>query len=258
MSFHTIIHSIIIIAVGVAFYFVVLLALGHGHKLIAKNNKNRQATDTYYSLIRSAFQIFFVTILILAVLQVNGVNVTSIVAGLGVVGVVMGLALQDALKDIIRGLTIVAEGYFKVDDVVTINQETGVVQSVGLKTTKIKSIEDDGIISFANRDIDQAEIVSSSIYLPIPMPINIPISEAEKAMKEVVSATSKLDKINSSEYRGATEITNSSINYMLFVTCDPINQLQARRDALTTALKTLEKLNIRVPDYQVDFHESKK
>ena len=75
-------------------------------------------------------------------------------AGVGIVSVIIGLAIQDALKDIIRGFSILSEEYFSVGDVVTYGDITGKVLVLGLKTTKIKDISTENIISIANRNIE--------------------------------------------------------------------------------------------------------
>ena len=50
---------------------------------------------------------------IFAILQINGINVESILAGAGIIGIIFGFAVQDALKDIIRGMTILTDKYFQ-------------------------------------------------------------------------------------------------------------------------------------------------
>ena len=56
-------------------------------------------------------------------------------------------------------------------------------------------------------------------------------------------------------YLGVAELADSSIEYLLEVTCNPINKLQVRRDTLKSILLTLEKNNIEVPYKQIDIHE---
>ena len=65
---------------------------------------------------------------ILLILQINGINVTSLVAGLGIVSAVVGLALQDILKDVIMGLHILSGRFFSVGDAVRYGIMEGIVE----------------------------------------------------------------------------------------------------------------------------------
>jgi hypothetical protein len=56
---------------------------------------------TFINLLRNATKYIFLFLGVLIILQINGVNVTSLMAGVGIISIVVGLALQDALKDII-------------------------------------------------------------------------------------------------------------------------------------------------------------
>ena len=74
-------------------------------------------------------------------MTVYGVDVTSVLAGLGIVGVVLGFALQDLAKDIIAGFSIIFENQYAIGDTISINGFKGEVIFLGLKTTKIKNYE---------------------------------------------------------------------------------------------------------------------
>ena len=73
-------------------------------------------------------------------MQIYGVNVNSLVAGLGLVSVVVGLAIQDPLKDIITGVNIITDDYFSLGDVIKVDDVEGKVVQLGVRTTKIKDI----------------------------------------------------------------------------------------------------------------------
>ena len=63
---------------------------------------------------------FIAAVSAIMILNIYGVDTTSIIAGLGVAGVVIGLAFQDALKDIISGINIIMDNYYVVGDLVKI------------------------------------------------------------------------------------------------------------------------------------------
>ena len=197
----------------------------------------------------------FIILTIFVLLQINGIDVSSMIAGVGIVSVILGLAVQDALKDIIRGLSILSESYFTVGDVVTYNDITGKVLELGLKTTKIKDISTNNIISIANRNIEQIQMVSDSLFISFPMPYELPIDKAEKVISKIITSIKETPYIEDAEYKGVSDLADSSIKYLLKITCSPEIRLQARRDTLRCILKVLDKNNIKIPYNQIDIHQ---
>ena len=187
--------------------------------------------------------------------QINGVDVSSMLAGVGIASVIIGLAVQDALKDIIRGFNILSDHYFVVGDVVTYGEFTGKVLVIGLRTTKIQDIATDNVISIANRNIEQIQVVSRSLYVNFPMPYELPVDTAEEVIKEIMEEISKGNEVEEVEYKGVKELAESSIKYLLKITCPPERRLQVGRDVLGCILRVLEKNNIQVPYNQIDVHQ---
>jgi small-conductance mechanosensitive channel len=77
---------------------------------------------------------------VLLVLDNLGVNVTALVTGLGVGGVAVALALQNILGDLFASLSIVLDKPFEVGDFINVDNLNGTVESVGLKTTRVRSL----------------------------------------------------------------------------------------------------------------------
>jgi len=252
---HTqIISSVIIIIVSIALYKGITYVMNKSEerdklKLFA-NKKNR----TYLKLIKSLTRYIFIILTVLILLQVNGVNVSSLLAGVGILGAVIGLAIQDWLKDIIRGSSILSDSYFSVGDIVKYNDIEGKVLVIGLKTTKIQDIRTNNIISIANRNIEQIEVVSNVIYINIPMPYELPVKKAENVVENIVNATSKNDNVEGCRYLGVNDLADSSIKYLIEIKCEASNKLSVRREALRTILLELEKNEISVPYNQIDVH----
>ena len=189
------------------------------------------------------------------VLQANNINVTSMIAGLGLVGAGLVLAVQDALKDIIRGFSIISDSYFKVGDIVKYGDVEGKVITLGIKTTKIKSIITGNVISIANRNIEQVEVVSNNIYFNIPLSYELKQSKVDKVLENIVEEIKKLDNIKECNYLGPNNLNDSSIDYLIGIEVDDNDKKrQSRRDALKTILIVLEKNNIEIPYNQLDVH----
>lgn len=107
---------------------------------------------TLQTLVRSLIGYVLFFVLILTVLQTLSVNITGILTTAGVAGVAVGFGAQKLVRDVISGFFIVTEDQFAVGDYVTIGQATGVVEEMGLRTTRIR--DDKGRVwAIANGDI---------------------------------------------------------------------------------------------------------
>ena len=246
---------IIIIVISWLIYKIITGVIVKG--IEGKNLKvfNNKKGKTYVKLIKSIIRYIFLSLTLLLILQVLGINISSVVAGVGILGVVFGLAIQDFLKDIIRGSTILSDGYFSVGDVVKYKDIEGVVLSLGLKTTKIKDLRTSNIISIANRNIEQIEIVSEYIYVRIPMPYEVSLKKAENAIVDIVSLVKENPEVLECNYKSVAELADSSIQYLLEVKCNPLKKLQTNRDTIRCILVGLDKHQIAVPFNQIDVHQ---
>lgn len=140
--------------------------------LDATAEERRRRLMTLQTLVKSlvGYVLFFV--MILTALQTLGVNITGIVTTAGVAGIAVGFGAQKLVRDIISGFFIVTEDQFAVGDYVTIGQATGVVEEMGLRTTRVR--DDRGRLwAIANGDIgfvlnQSRGDTAASIDLPIP------------------------------------------------------------------------------------------
>ena len=215
---------------------------------IFSNKKNR----TFLKMLKSVIRYFLIILTALIILQIFGVNVTSMLAGVGIIGIIIGFAIQDALKDIIKGLDIISDNYYNVGDVIKFGDITGKVIAVGLKTTKLQDVSTGNSVSIANRNIDQVEVVSDAIYLNIPLPYELPVESAEKILKDAIDVISKHRNVKKAELLGLNKLNDSSMDYLICVNCDPILKLSIRRFALRTIATTLDDNKISIPYPQLD------
>jgi small-conductance mechanosensitive channel len=96
-------------------------------------------------------------LLLLMALDNLGVNVTALITGLGVGGVAVALALQNVLGDLLASLSIVLDKPFVLGDAITVDTLTGTVESIGLKTTRLRAVSGEQLI-FANSDLLKSRI----------------------------------------------------------------------------------------------------
>ncbi len=92
------------------------------------------------------------TAIFLVALDNFGIDVTTLIAGLGIGGIAVALALQNILGDLFASLTIVLDKPFEVGDFLIVGDTLGSVEKVGLKTTRLRSLSGEQIV-VANGDL---------------------------------------------------------------------------------------------------------
>ena len=246
--------SVVVVLISLIIYNVL-------NNIINSNRKNSKVkfmisnkSETYIKMISSVVKYVFLILTVLVILQINDVDVSGMLAGLGIVSVVIGLAIQDALKDIIRGINILSDEYFKVGDIVKYDKYEAKVLVIGLKTTKIQSIVDQNVISIANRNIEKIEVVSKQLDIEIPLSYELSKVDAENVIKTIVDSLNENKQIEKCEYRGINKIDESSLNYLVRIWCNPETKPQIRRDSICTIIDILEKNKIEIPYNQIDVH----
>ena len=108
-------------------------------------------------LARTVSKIFVGAIGAIFVLQNLGINITSLIAGLGIGGVAVALAAQDTIKNLLGGATILADKPFQVGDWVVIGDFEGTVEQVGFRSTRIRTFAD-SLITMPNARITDTEV----------------------------------------------------------------------------------------------------
>ena len=250
------IYSLVVIIVSFIIYSVI-------DSIVSKRTKkgtrviNEKKYFTFIKMIRNTSKYVLIVIDVLLILQIYGVNVSSMLASIGIISIVLGFAIQDSLKDIIKGFDIISDNYYQVGDVIRYGTNVGKVLSIGIKTTKIEDINTMNIVSISNRNIEFVEIESHMINIDVPLPYEVKLKDAEDIMNEIVRKTMENKNVEKAEYRSVNQLDDSSINYQMKVFCSPALKPQTRRDALRCILEVLESRGVAVPYKQIDIHTKK-
>ena len=109
------------------------------------------------AIIRVLVSIALFALAIIVILDNLGVNVTALVAGLGIGGIAIGLAAQGIFSDLFAALAIVFDRPFRSGDVIRFDNSTGSIERIGLKTTRMRSLTGEQII-MANTKLLEREI----------------------------------------------------------------------------------------------------
>ncbi len=123
--------------------------------------KKQEAGDTAsigaFTALRVVAQVLVWSAIVLVILDNFGVDVTAFVAGLGISGIAVALALQNILGDLFASISIALDKPFVVGDFIIVGSELGTIEHIGLKTTRVRSLGGEQII------ISNADLLSSRI-----------------------------------------------------------------------------------------------
>jgi len=114
---------------------------------------SKEAIETLAQIIKGVLWIIGVLFL----LQNLGINVTSLVAGLGIGGIAVALAAQNVLGDLFSSFAILFDKLFEPGDFIIVGDYMGIVEDIGIKTTRIRALQGEEIV------ISNQELTSSKI-----------------------------------------------------------------------------------------------
>ena len=114
---------------------------------------------TIRNVVESSARLVLITFFILFVLAQIGVNLTPLLAGVGILGLAISFGAQSLVKDVITGFFILAEDQFGVGDVVTIAGMSGAVENLNLRITTLRAL-DGQVHVIPNGQIDKVTVAS--------------------------------------------------------------------------------------------------
>lgn len=148
--------------------------LGFVEKRTQAENYHGEALLSALGLIRLLVSFAVFAIAFVVVLDNLGVNVTGLVAGLGVGGIAIGLAAQGIFADLFAALAIIFDRPFRRGDKISYDQTIGVVESIGLKSTRVRSFDGEERV-IANKQLLEKEIhnITRRDHIRIKLPIGV-------------------------------------------------------------------------------------
>ena len=156
-----IVIPIIYIMIGVIAYKAIKEVINKSLKAsIVGKRKVQKRRETIGNLLINIIKYIIVLIVFIAILDSFGINVKSILAGLGITAAIIGLAFQDIAKDFLSGISIILEDQYEIGDMIEIDSFLGEVTHLGLKTTRIKNYKGE-ILIISNHTINK--IINYSI-----------------------------------------------------------------------------------------------
>lgn len=123
------------------------------HKYESKKVE-KQREDTLISILRTSSAVVIWSTAILLIMSNFGVNVAAFATGAGLIGAGLAFGAQSTIKDFLTGIFIIAENQYRVGDVVTLAGQSGVVESISIRVTRLRDL-DGKLHIIPNGQIDQ-------------------------------------------------------------------------------------------------------
>ena len=126
-------------------------------KIASKNFDDKPYSETTFYGVKLIFKLILWVTGCLLVLSNLGFNINSLIASLGIGGIAVALALQNILSDIFSSFSIYFDRPFEVGDFVVLGADSGTVQKIGLKTTRIKTLQGQELV-VSNQELTTARV----------------------------------------------------------------------------------------------------
>ena len=163
-------------------------------------------------------------IAVLMVLSNLGVNVTSVIAGLGIGGIAVAFALQGVLGDLFSAFVIYFDKPFVIGDFIIIGESVGTIERIGIKTTRIRSLQGEEIV-ISNQTMTSSRLqnfkkmYNRRITFEVGVEYDTPQKKLEKIpeiIKETIESTKdvKFDRAHMKEFGDSAFIFEAVYNVM--------------------------------------------
>ena len=258
-----IVLPILYVIIGIILYKILKKTI---NKLMLGNIRRLKISQQYRlktvnMLIVNIIKYVIVIIVILATLATFGVNVNSLIAGLGVTTAIIGLAFQDLAKDLIAGVFIITEGQYELGDTIEVDGFMGEVVSIGLKTTQIKNYKGATKIignHYMNNMINYS-LHNSLAVIDVGTGYEHSPEEVEKVLNNLAKQLNGTIKEAKGDIQilGINELDSSSVVYRVTLEVNSMKQYEVERFLRKKIKEAFDKANIKIPFPQIEVHNGK-
>ena len=255
-----IICPILYISIGVIIFKIIKNIIT---KLTERNHNlkitQKQRIKTLRIMITNVIKYLIVIFVTLAIMSLYGVNIKSILTGLGIGTAIIGLAFQDLAKDLIAGFSIITEGEYEIGDTIEIDGFMGEVTFIGLRTTRIRNFKGATKI-IANHYMDNLINYSDNNSLAV-VDVGVSYETDEKLVEETLQklfTNLKLEYATKEiELWGVNELSDSSVVYRIAVETKPMKHIATERILKKEIKKAFDEAKIKIPYTQIEVHNGK-
>ena len=232
--------SVLEIAYGLANSLTSKSALG---KKMKKSLENKM-DDTVFEFVLKIARVLIYVIAIFLVLAILEINLTGLVAGLGLGGVIVTLAAQDTAKNLFGGLVIFIDKPFAVGDWIEMDAYEGTIEDITFRTTRVRTFEN-SLVNIPNAKIADASVINWSKMEKRRYKTNLCI-ELDTPLEKLQLLKTRIEKMlqeresvfDDSIIVRFDQITENGINILIYTYTNSVDY--------ASYLKEVEDINIKI------------
>lgn len=243
-------------AIGFITTLVIVIVVWRVLVVAIRRHRNRQPDNAHRrtmcaileSIVRYA--VYFI-IFVQALYQLFNINVMSLMAAAGVVGIAIAFGAQSVVKDIITGFFIVFEGMYKVGDIVTIDGFVGSVESITLRCTTLRKYDGDLYI-IPNGSIEKV-LNQQKKFRDVSIDVDIAYeSDIDTAIEVIKACGAKAQREYSLvtgdvKVLGVVALGNHGVTIRTLVPCNGGTQYEVEREMLRRIKYAFDENGIEIP-----------
>jgi small-conductance mechanosensitive channel len=217
------------------------IILGFIERRASNGQHERDTLASAMVLIRLLVSFAVFAIAAIVILDNLGVNVTGLIAGLGVGGIAIGLAAQGIFSDLFAAISIIFDKPFRRGDTVTYDTTTARVEKIGMKSTRLRALTgEEKIIS--NSKLLEKEITNNTltVYRRVNFPISLVYHTPPATAAKIPDLLQEIVEANGSQFirAGFTTFGASSLDFQLVfdVNSDDVEEMFKARHAIGIAI----------------------
>ncbi len=248
--------AIVVIVVTLFLMRFAATFIGTGFELLEQrasgSERLRRRSQTLSLIFRSLAQLLVLFIGLMVFLEQLGINITPILASLGIVGIAVGFGAQSLVKDIFAGLMILLEDQFGVGDLVKIGDTSGVVEYLSLRSTRVRSF-DGSLTTIPNGSISAVSNLSKD-WARAVLDVEIDYREdIDRAMRVMIETAQQLKQERPQEILeepvvlGLEALTKTSLVLRLALKTAPAKQTEIGRELRRRLKLAFDREGIKTP-----------
>ncbi len=232
--------SVLEIAVGLANSFTSKTILGR--KL--KKSLSSKMDDTVFEFVLKITRVLIYVIAIFLVLAILEINLTGLIAGLGLGGVIVTLAAQDTAKNLFGGLVIFIDKPFVVGDWIEMDAYEGTIEDITFRTTRIRTFEN-ALVNIPNAIIADASVTNWSkmekrrYKANLCVELNTPLEKLQLLKTRIENMLQERESVyDDSIIVKFDQITDNGMNILIYTYTNSVDY--------ASYLKEVEDINIKI------------
>ena len=245
----------LLLAVAVVWLVYTIIRL-----ILAAVGRRSDHAATVTTLVAGSLKYLAVIVASVWGLSILGVNTTAVLAGIGIIGRILGFGAQSLIEDIITGLFVIFERQYEIGDIIILDDFRGTVRSIGVRTTTIE--DPGGNLKIVNnseiRKLQNRSRANSIAACEVSVAYDTDIPRMEAILAEAfpkMFADHRDIYLAPPRYLGVDELGDSGIKLKIIVDCAESKVFAAKRQLNRDVRILFSETGIEIPFPQVVVHK---